>query len=154
MKNIKSNHYIDTVIYSIDMIIRNLKSELKQRIDSLNMGITSEQFVVLDTIYYYEGIYQQKLSEILFKDKSNTNRIVSVLEEKCLISKDVSKINNRLVNILNITPEGKKLIDKYMPTIKNIIKDICKNITDEEIDNLHILSTKFQNELTLNINKK
>ena len=151
MKSIKSKHYVDTVIYSIDMIIRNLKIELKKQIDSLNMGITSEQFIVLDTIYCYKNIYQQKLSEILCKDKSNTMRILSVLTDKNLITKDVSKVNNRLVNILKITEEGKNLVDKYMPTVKNILKDKCLNISDEDVDNLHVLSQKFQNKLTINI---
>lgn len=149
MKNFKPKHYTDTVIYSIDMIIKSLKSELKQRIDNLGMGITSEQFVVLDTIYSNENIYQQQLSEILSKDKSNTTRIIAVLLEKGLISKDMSKSNNRLVNVLNITPKGKELIDSYMPPIKNMIKEICKNITDEEIDMLHTLSNKFQKNLSL-----
>ena len=149
MKNFKSKHYTDTVIYSIDMIIKSLKSELKQRVDNLNMGITSEQFVVLDTIYNNESIYQQQLSEILSKDKSNTTRIISVLLEKGLISKDVSKSNNRLVNVLNITKKGKDLVDYYIPPIKDMIREICKNITDEEIDMLHALSNKFQKDLYL-----
>ena len=79
MKEIKVNHYVDTAIYSVDMIIRTLKSELKQKVDKLGMGITSEQFVVLDTIRCYDNIYQQTLSEILMKDKSNTTRIIKVL---------------------------------------------------------------------------
>lgn len=131
------------------MIIRSLKAELKQRIDNLNMGITSEQYVVLDTIYNNENIYQQQLSEILSKDKSNTTRIISVLLEKGLISKDVSKSNNRLVNVLNITTEGKALVDKYIPTIKDIICEICKSITDDEVEMLHTLSNKVQKDLYL-----
>ena len=40
MKEIKVNHYVDTIIYSVDMILRLLKSELKQKIDNLKIGIT------------------------------------------------------------------------------------------------------------------
>ena len=147
MKIIKSKHYIDTIIYSVDMIIRSVKFELKQKIDNLNMGITSEQFVVLDTISGYKDIYQQKLSEILKKDKSNTNRILKVLEEKRLITKDIDKVSNRLVYKLNITPDGQKLLDKNMPKVKKFITEIFINISDEEIDMLHDLSKKFQHDL-------
>lgn len=153
MKEIKVNHYIDTAIYSVDVIIRTLKIELKKQIDKLGMGITGEQFVVLDTIRCYENIYQQKLSEILMKDKSNTTRIIKVLEEKELITRVAGNANNRLVYKLNITEKGKELVDKNMPTIKNIITKIFANITDEEIDILHSLSKKFQNDLSANIDK-
>ena len=85
MLDIKKEHYKDTVIYSIDMIIRGLKNELKQKLDTLELGITGEQFVVLDTISAFNNIYQQKLSKIIMKDKSNTNRILKVLEQKGLI---------------------------------------------------------------------
>ena len=35
-----------------------------------------------------------------------------------------------------------------MPKIKQFITDIFENISDEEIDLLHVLSTKFQSDLS------
>lgn len=152
MKEIKAKHYVDTIIFSIDLIIKGLKSELKQKIDNLNIGITGEQFVVLDTIYCYPNIYQQKLSDILSKDKSNTTRILGVLEKKGYISKTVSKNKNRLVNLLNITEKGEKIIKNNMPNMKKFLTNVFENITDEEIDLLHTLSAKFQKDLSNAIN--
>lgn len=151
MKEIKLNHYVDTVIYSVDMIIKNLKIDLKHKIDKLDLGITGEQFVVLDTVAYYENMYPQRLSQILMKDKSNTTRMIKILTDKGLISKTAGKINNRLVYMLNITPEGKKLVDDNMPKIKKYITEIFENIPDEEIELLHSMSKKFEKALTLNI---
>jgi DNA-binding MarR family transcriptional regulator len=148
MKEIKAQHYVDTVIFSIDHIIRNLKRELKQKIDSLNIGITGEQFVVLDTIDCFNEIYQQKLSELLMKDKSNTTRILKVLENKGLIARSAGNVNNRLVYFLHVTDKGKKIVSDNMPKIKQFITDIFENISDEEIDLLHVLSTKFQSDLS------
>ena len=129
------------------MIIRMLKFELKQKVDSLDMGITSEQFVVLDTIYASKNLYQQKLSEILMKDKSNTTRILKVLEEKELIIREMSKSNNRMVYILKVTENGKDLIQKNMPKIKKFIMEMFKNISDEDVELLHTMSKKFQSDL-------
>lgn len=148
MKKIKAKHYIDTIIFSIDLIIKGLKNELKQKIDNLNIGITGEQFVVLDTIYCYPDIYQQKLSDILSKDKSNTTRILGVLEEKGYIQKTISRHNNRLVNLLNITDKGEQIIENNMPNMKKFLTNVFENITDEEIDLLHKLSAKFQKDLS------
>ena len=151
MKEIKRNHYVDTVIYSVDMIIKNLKAELKHKIDKLDLGITGEQFVVLDTVSYYENIYPQKLSDILMKDKSNTTRMIQILVDKGLLIKEAGKSNNRLVYILKITDKGKKLVDDNMPKIKKYITEIFANISDEEIELLHKMSKKFETALTDNI---
>lgn len=148
MKEIKANHYIDTVIYSVDMILRVLKSELKQKIDNLKIGITGEQFIVLDTICSCKDIYQQKLSDIIMKDKSNMTRILRVLEDKQLIQREVGNVNNRLVYFLRTTEKGQKIVDDNMPKIKVFITEIFENIEDEEIELLHKLSNKFQKDLS------
>ncbi len=148
MIKIKTEHYVDTIIYSIDKIMKNLKSELKQKIEKLNIGITAEQFVVLDTISGFDKIYQQQLSEIIMKDKSNINRILKILENKGLIEREYGNANNRLVYFLKVTPNGKKLVTDNMPTIKQYIEDIFKNIDNSEIEILHTLSKKFQTDLS------
>lgn len=150
MIKITKNHYVDTVLHSIDIIIRGLKLELKQKLDKLNIGITGEQFVVLDTIAYYENIYQQKLSEILMKDKSSTTRIIKVLADQKLITKEVGSVNNRLVYTLKITPKGKKIVDENIPIMKEYLTEIFKHITDDEIELLHTLSRKFKKDLVEN----
>ena len=148
MKEIKANHYIETVIYSVDMILRVLKNELKRKIDNLNIDVTGEQFIVLDTISSFKNIYQQKLSQIIMKDKSNMARILKVLEDKNLISKEVGNVNSRLVYFLKVTEEGRKIVEDNMPKIKVFITEIFENITDEEIELLHKLSKKFQTDLS------
>ena len=148
MKQIKYNHYTETIIYSIDMILQGLKKELRHRIDSLGIAVTGEQFVVLDTISRYKNIYQQKLSELLMKDKSNIMRILKILEEKKLISRTVSSVSNRLVYMLNVTDEGQRIINETIPKMKQFITEIFVNISDEEIEMLHSLSSKFQNDLS------
>ena len=148
MIDIQKEHYIDTVIYSIDKIIKGLKVELKNKLETLNIGITGEQFIVLDTICGKENIYQQQLSEIIMKDKSNTNRILKILEQKGLITKEYGNVKNRLVYFLKPTDAGRKIVEDNMPKIKQFITEIFKNIDNSEIDILHKLSTKFQADLS------
>ena len=148
MIKINKEHYVDTVIYSIDKIIKGLKNELKNKLETLDIGITGEQFIVLDTICRTKNIYQQQLSEIIMKDKSNTNRILKILEQKGLITKEYGNVNNRLVYFLNPTEDGRKIVESNMPKIKQFITDIFKNIDDSEIEILHKLSHKFQADLS------
>ena len=144
MKNIKYNHYIDSIIYSIDKIIRSVKYDLNQKVDSLNLGITSEQFFILDTINSFDDIYLQKLSEVIMKDKSNITRILKVLESKRLLEREMGNINNRLVYLLRVTDKGKDLIERSTPKIKKYLLETFKNITDEDVEMLRTISKKFE----------
>ena len=148
MIKIDKEHYVDTIIYSIDKIIKGLKAELKNKLETLNIGITAEQFIVLDTICGTKNIYQQQLSQIIMMDKSNTDRMLKILEQKDLIKKEYGNVNNRLVYFLHVTEKGEKIVKDNMPKIKQFITKIFKNINNDEIDILHKLSHKFEADLS------
>ena len=82
------------------------------------------------------------------KDKSNTNRILKILEQKGLITKEYGNVKNRLVYFLKPTDAGRKIVEDNMPKIKQFITEIFKNIDNSEIDILHKLSSKFQADLS------
>ena len=147
MKEVKANHYVETIIHITDKLLRNIKAELRNKFDEIGQDITSEQFVVLDTISCYPEIYQQKLSSILMKDKSNTTRILKLLEEKELIKKSAGKKDGRPVYYIEITNKGMNIINIAMPKIKKSITDIFASVSDEEIELLHKLSKKFEKDL-------
>ena len=147
MKEVKAKHYVDTIIHITDSLLRRIKTELRQKFDDINSDITSEQFVVLDTISCYPNIYQQKLSSILMKDKSNITRIIRILEAKEFITKKAGNKEGRLVYFLSITKKGEQIIDLVMPKIKKCITDMFESVSDEEIELLHSLSKKFDKDL-------
>ena len=60
----------------------------------------------------------------------------------------MGSVNNRLVYFIKITPKGKKIIDDNIPKMKKFIADIFENITDSEVESLHLLSKKFQKDLS------
>lgn len=132
MNRINVNHYTDLVIYKIEKVIKGLKNDLNQYINSLNLGITAEQLVVLDTISAGNNICQQDVAEALSKDKSNIKRIVEILESKELITRMVGKKNNRLVNYLYITDDGKKLLDENVEKIKEFLEKLFSPVSSEE----------------------
>ncbi len=144
---IRSEHYTDTVIYACDVILKNLKSALKAKLDKLDLGITSEQFVVLDTINSQTEIYQQQLSDILLKDKANTTRLVKILEKKGLIKRESGSYKNRVVNSLKVTPEGKKILTKAIPLMKKYIEEIFSNLSNKDVDTLHLMADRISQDL-------
>lgn len=126
------DHYTDLVIHKIEKVIKGLKTELNQYINSLNLGITAEQWVVLDTISAGTNVCQQDVAEALSKDKSNIKRIVEILEKKELITRMVGKKNNRLVNYLYITDNGKSLLDENIEKIKSFLETLFSPVSASE----------------------
>jgi len=143
MNKIEACHYTDTLIYSIDRVLKNIKADLNQYIQSLD-NITAEQFAVLDTICSSETICQQDTARILSKDKSNIKRIIEILEKNNYVKRIIGKKGNRLVNFLEATPEGKEIIDKNIGKIKSYMQNVFKNITDDEIKTLWNIVYKLE----------
>ena len=98
---------------------------------------------MLDTIYGQDNICQQDVAKILMKDKSNIKRLVEILEEKAYLIRSVGRKNNRLVNYLTITAEGRNVIDINMPKIKQFLENRLQNISDEELSLLKNIIAKI-----------
>lgn len=143
MNKIQANHYTETLIYKIDMALKNIKLELNQYILTLPPYISSEQFAVLDTIYGKRDICQQDVAKILLKDKSNIKRLVEILEEKGYVIRTAVRKNNHTVNYLTITLEGKNIIDNNMPKIKQYLEKRLSGISETQLEMLKNIIDKF-----------
>ena len=92
-----------------------------------NFEITPEQYMVLNMIEDDNSPSQNKLCKLLCKDKSNMTRLISVLEEKGLITKEQASKNN----VIKLTEKGRNLRAKITPIMiksrKNYLKDISQD---------------------------
>lgn len=95
--------------------------------------ITPEQYLVLSMINDDENFSQNKLCKLLYKDKSNMARIISVLEDKGLIEKNIQSENRKQGNIIKITEKGKELRDKITPVMNNSRKSYLKDISQDDM---------------------
>ena len=148
MEQINAEHYTDMLIYAVDKTVTKIKLSLGQYIASLDIGITAEQFAVLDTIYRGENLCQLDVAKILMKDKSNIKRIAEILEHKGLINRILSKRENRALNYLKITDSGKTLIDENVDKVKSYLTEIFRDITDEEVQVLKNIMQKVNGRLS------
>ncbi len=113
-----------------------------------NYEITPEQYVVLSMLKEDLMLYQNKLCEELHKDKSNMTRILSVLEEKCLIEKVQTTENKKQVNMIKITSQGKEVRDKITPQIQLSREKYLDGISQDDMYTCIKVLTKIQENLT------
>ncbi|MFK5857370.1 MAG: MarR family transcriptional regulator [Bacteroidota bacterium] len=112
-----------------------------------NFSITHEQLVILKIMSCNEGISQKELAEKLDRDKTSIARSITILEK----DHKVVRINNqddKRINSLYLTKEGKELLDELQPIFENLKNEIQEGFTDEEIKNVVSFLKKITDRLT------
>ena len=111
--------------------------------------ITPEQYLVLNMIKDDENLSQNKLCELLYKDKSNMTRLISVLEEKGLIIKEPQE-NGKQANIIRITDKGRKLRAEITPVMLKSRKKYLRDISQDDMYTCIKVLNKIQENLNQN----
>lgn len=152
MSEFEVKHYADSIMYAVEQTAIYGRLKATQVINQLNIGITLEQYIALDAVANHEDICQRDLSKLILKDRSNTSRILNILEDSQLIERVVETKNNRLVKKIYITDKGKKILDDNNEKIRAEMKFLFDDITKEEFDTLRELLTRFRSCLVKNTN--
>lgn len=148
MKEKDPLHYVESILYIMEQAVVYTKIKGAQIISELNLEITIDQFAALDAIYCNNDICQRDLSKIILKDRSNTGRILNILEEKGLIERSVETKGKRLVKKVYITEKGKELIEESLPKIKDRFSKTFEDISEDEFTALRTISTKMKDDLS------
>lgn len=141
-------HFTDSIIYVMEQTSVYFRVKGSQIFNKLNIDITLDQFIALDAISYNEDICQRDLSKLILKDRSNTGRILTILEEKGFIERKVETKKNRLIKKIYITEKGKNLIVDNQPKIRDAFHCIFEDISEEEFATLRNLLNKMKNSLS------
>lgn len=120
---------------------------LQEAFDSNGLDLTKEQMIVLKTLESQDGINQNELACLTFRDKSSLARLLSKMESKNYIMRMQSKDDKRN-NEVFITKEGSAVFDKTRPVIQKII-DIMEHGIDAGhktmmIENLKRIQNNFK----------
>lgn len=147
-KEIEIIHYFDSVIYSMEQTVTYSRIKGAQFFNDLNMGVTIDQFTALDAIYCSENICQRDLSKIILKDRSNTGRILNILEEKEFIKRAIETKGKRLVKKIYITDKGKNLVEESMPKLRKAFLQVFEDVSEEEFSALRKILAKMRESLS------
>lgn len=147
-------HFTDSINYELEQTERLLKKLYRQLFRKLEVELSPDEYVMLDTISINDGICQRDLAKLVLKDRANTGRILDNLETKGLIKRYVDTKNNRLVKKTAITEFGIKKLNNINNTIKTYINGTVRRISAEEVDKVKNVLKKFRMNLekTVEIN--
>ncbi|MFN8250837.1 MAG: MarR family transcriptional regulator [Ferruginibacter sp.] len=110
-------------------IARRLQKNFKQAA----IDITVEQWSVLYHLWKSDGMNQQELCNATFRDKPSITRLVDNLEKLKLVKRNASKQDRRM-NLVVLTDEGKELEEKCMSVANTTLNEALEGVTNGQIE--------------------
>ena len=125
-------HYIESIYYQLEQTARYCRYLGSQIFQKLDMPVSMDEFVTMDTISLNDGMCQRELAKLILKDRANTGRILNSLEEKGYIERFVDTKNNRLVRKMRLTPEGREITSKVSRVLREYIEKLPKVLSEND----------------------
>lgn len=107
------------------------------------LDLTKEQMVVLKKLDGHDGLNQNELAFLTYRDKSSLARLLRKMESKGYILRS-QNVDDKRENLVFLTEEGKNVYDRTRPVIKALIDKMECNISVKEKDQMIALLQKVQ----------
>ena len=126
-------HFRDTIFYQIELTARYCKLLGAQVFEQFNIGLSVEEYVILDTLQTQNELCQRDLAKLILKDRANTGKLLDGLENKGFIKRRLSLKNNRPVKLIEITEAGIKISEDSSKKIRPHYVAIKEQIANSDI---------------------
>ena len=137
------------VLLSAEEIIKRFRDLVNRSFHVNGLGISYDQWMVINTIYKKQGVTQIYVAEQTRKEPASVSRILKLLEGKEIIER-VSDRTNKRAKRLYLTPNGDEIHSKATRLFNMIAKDGFNGIYEQEINLFVRILDKVQN----NFNKE
>ena len=133
---------------SLTYLLRTIGMKTKRRADSFvsEYGLSAQQGRAIHYIasHEHEGIIQQDVANVFDLQKATITALVQGLEQKGYIERRVSPTDDRK-KMLYVLPTGKKLIEQFTRTAKQVESELLESLTEVESQTLISLLKKIDN---------
>lgn len=135
--------------YIIEQTAKKMKQGFAKLLYAKNIGITVDQWIILDILSTTESISQLSIAEKSGKDSPTVTRILDILEKKEMLRRNPDPSDRRRF-LISLSPKGKKIIKKVKPLSIKYRSSCYTNLNTQDLENLRkILHTISQNLETI-----
>lgn len=111
--------------------VKIVDCHLQEAFDSYGVDLTKEQMIVLKKLSEQDGINQNELASLTYRDKSSLARLLSKMEAKDYIKRVQSEEDKRN-NEVFITSHGTQVFKNTRPIIQGIIDVMEKGLNQSD----------------------
>jgi DNA-binding MarR family transcriptional regulator len=114
------------------------------------LDVSKEQMIVLKKLHHEDGLNQNELAHLTWRDKSSLARLLAKMERKGYITRKQHNLDKR-VNLVYLTESGREVFQNTRPIIQKVIdimqKDINKADIKRMIEILKRIQYNFESEI-------
>ena len=140
---------IKKIAVYINIVNCSLIKYFAKELSRNDINLTPEQYLVMDILWDAEVLSQQAIADIIQKDKNSVTKFIDSLEKKGLVYRQVNKKDRRVNNIV-VSEEGKKLKAKTTEVAIGMMRNVLKDIKEEDL----IALDKVMNQIKGNIDSQ
>ena len=121
---------------------------LQEVFDSENLDLTKEQMIVLKKLHVKDGLNQNKLATLTYRDKSSLARLLSKMETKNYIVRRQNNDDKR-INDIFLTEVGRSIFKRSKVVVESLVAILEKDISEEEKQGVIQILKKVQFNLAI-----
>ena len=137
---------IKEIAVNVNILNSRIKKCFFDKLQENGINITPEQFLVLDILWKEQSLSQQKIADIIQKDKNSVTKIIDSLEKKNLVRRVVDK-NDRRINKIELTDEAFALEKITTEVAINFMNDAVEGIDNKDLDTFVNVMRLLKNNL-------
>lgn len=122
----------DAPAWLIQRASRTLRVLFLRMMEERSAGVTPEMWLVLSRLYARDGQYQTQIADSTFRDRPNTSRILSGLEERGYVRKQRDPDDRRRIRI-HLTERGEEFVRDMAPLAARTRDGLYEGLDDEEL---------------------
>jgi len=121
---------------------------LQESFDSFGLDITKEQMIILKKLHEKDGVNQNELALLTYRDKSSLARLLSKMESKEYIHRVQSKEDKRNKEVF-ISPMGVNIFEKTIPIVQEVIAIMEQGIPEKDKQHMIKILKQVQSNFKL-----
>ena len=152
--NTKKIPYTSSIIFAAEYISRVYKEYVRKIVKEHNLPISYEEYIILDTVYFYPGSIQMEIAKKICMQRSYLCKLLTKLEEDGYITREKKIKGKRQVVIsIYITQKGEEIQKKmYSLLIEILMSKLPLDL--KKMDEISKLLFSLCDEGTKNFNLK
>lgn len=140
----KSNEQLNHVVnFLLEQTVRQMRGYAQRQLDTLQAGITVDQWVLLKIMDEHKKISQVELAHVANKDTASITRTLDLLQKKNLTQR-IDDEHDRRKYLVSLTAEGIAFVSRYLPFVNRIRGQIVEGLSPEEIKTLKAILEKIR----------
>lgn len=136
------------VAVEINLTACQLKQFIASKLKEQGVPLTPEQFMLIDLLWNMGAMTQQKLADLMHKDKNSVTKLVDAIERKGFVIRQQSK-EDRRSNILILTDKANELKPDAKQKGINILESMLEGIGEDELRSFLATLKKISNNMNL-----